>query len=265
MNELGLSTDLSIEWFDATQSLPYTIARVSDKTARQWVANLYAAVRRSYLPDSAIVESATRNSISDSVVIASKLPDPGSVMAGDFGEILAYIYHATVERSVVPLGPKKWRLKQDRLKPAPYSDVVMFCLPTWPTPSDRDAILCSEVKTKSTDTSFDPVNAAIDGSRLDRTSRLARTLVWLRERATTENLGSIGLAHLNRFIDATEHPPAARRYMAVVVICSSLIAEELRDIEIPNDCSLIVLEIPNLKDTYTAVFEAAKNSSIART
>ena len=71
-------------------------------------------------------------------------------MAGDFGEILVMLYHAALEQPTEILGPKKWRLKQDRTKPAPYSDVVHFVVPSWPQSSDQDRILCSEVKTKST-------------------------------------------------------------------------------------------------------------------
>ena len=71
-------------------------------------------------------------------------------MAGDFGEILVFLYHAAEEHPMAVIGPKKWRLKQDRTKPTPYLDVVHFVVPTWPDSSEHDCLVCSEVKTKST-------------------------------------------------------------------------------------------------------------------
>lgn len=114
-------------------------------------------------------------------------------MSGDFGEILVYLYQAAKEHPVEAIGPKKWRLKQDRTKPSPHSDVVHYVLPSWPTPSAQDVILCAEVKTKATAGKTAPIKEAIEGCENDRTGRLARTLVWLRERALTEDLGDIEL------------------------------------------------------------------------
>ena len=180
-------------------------------------------------------------------------------MAGDFGEILVYLYQGTGEHPHTAIGATKWRLKQDRRKPAPYSDVVHFILPFWPQPSAEDAILCAEVKTKSTPGSSRPIEAAIADSRKDRTSRLARTLVWLRERALTEDLGDIRIEHLDRFIKATDHPAAKKRFRAVVVVSADLEATELRNVflEPSSDYTLVVICVPQLKMVYTSVFAAA--------
>jgi hypothetical protein len=123
-------------------------------------------------------------------------------MAGDFGEILVYAYQAAKAVPPITIGPKKWRLKHDRTRPAPCADVVHFILPTWPISSAQDELLWAEVKWKSTSGSFNPIQAAITGCIKDRTSRLSRTLQWLKERALTENLGDVQIAHLNRFINA---------------------------------------------------------------
>lgn len=195
-------------------------------------------------------------------LIAARLPDAGSTMAGDFGEILVYLYQASKEHPARALGPKKWRLKQDRTKPAPHSDVVHFVLPSWPSSSENDLLLCSEVKTKSTNGGSSPIKSAIEDSAKDRTSRLARTLVWLRERALFEPLGDVQLAHLDRFINATEHPAAKKRFRAVAVICKSLVNRELVDAptEASPDYTVVVIAVPDLQKTYTEVFESARNS-----
>jgi hypothetical protein len=119
--------------------------------------------------------------------------------------------------------------------------------------------LCAEVKTKSTAGQSQPIATAIADSAKDRTSRLARTLVWLRERATMEDLGSVRLEHLDRFINATEHPPAEKRFRAVAVVCSSLLDGELASAPTaPTACSLVVIAVPDLQATYTSVFCAAR-------
>jgi hypothetical protein len=195
-------------------------------------------------------------------IIAARLPDAGATMAGDFGEILVYFYQATKELPARAFGPKKWRLKQDRTKPSPHSDVVHFVLPSWPTPSANDLLLCSEVKTKSTNGKSTPIKDAIADSAKDRTSRLARTLVWLRERALLEPLGDVEIAQLDRFINTTDHPAATKRFRAVAVVCSSLIDAELKDA--PNvaapEYTVVVISVPELHQTYTSVFDAAKKA-----
>lgn len=195
-------------------------------------------------------------------IIAARLPDRGATMAGDFGEILVYVYQAGRELPERAFGPKKWRLKQDRTKPAPLSDVIHFVLPSWPRPSENDVLFCSEVKTKSTKGSFAPIRDAILDSGKDRTSRLARTLMWLRERALLEPLGDVELAHLNRFINTTENPLATKRFQAVAVVCGSLIASELKDAPSLRhpDYTVIVISVDDLSSAYKSVFDAARKA-----
>ena len=49
--------------------------------------------------------------IAEAEIIASKLPDPGSTMAGDFGEILVCVYQAAEDPANEPIGTLKWRLQ----------------------------------------------------------------------------------------------------------------------------------------------------------
>ena len=263
MDDLGFDILRTLAWFHHNKEAPYVLVRVSDEHAKSWADALGVAVRRCYVSDSIVEERAKATGVSKAEIIAARLPDAGSTMAGDFGEILVYFYQAAKAHPGAALGPKKWRLKQDRTKPAPHSDVVQFVLPSWPTPSDKDLLLCSEVKTKSTNGNSSPIRSAIEDSAKDRTSRLARTLVWLRERALLEPLGDIQLVHLDRFINATEHPPATKRFRAVAVICSSLVDGELVDAprDVSSDYSVVVIAVPDLHKTYTAVFEAARTSA----
>jgi len=260
-DDLGFDFSMAAPWFPHSQEKPYALVRVSDDHAKSWAAVLGLTVRRCYVSDSIVTAKAAEHAVDQTEIVAARLPDAGATMAGDFGEILVYMYQSAKEANA--FGPKKWRLKQDRTKPAPHSDVVHFVLPTWPKASAQDVLLCSEVKTKSTKSKFDPINAAISDGAKDRTSRLARTLVWLRERALVEPLGDVQVAHLERFINATDYPEAQKRFRAVAVVCKSLVDDELLQ-HAPKQASpeyaVVVIAVPDLKDIYTAVFAAAKKA-----
>ncbi|WP_242352375.1 MULTISPECIES: Hachiman antiphage defense system protein HamA [unclassified Anaeromyxobacter] len=261
-DDLGLNLTLAAQWFPHEHEDPYVLVRVSDEHAKSWADTLGVAVRRCYVSDSLVIEKALEHNVDKTQIIAARMPDAGATMAGDFGEILVYFYQSAKELPVKAIGPKKWRLKQDRTKPAPHSDVVHFVLPTWPTSSDKDVLLCSEVKTKSTAGESTPIQSAIDDSAKDRTSRLARTLVWLKERALLEPLGDVQIAHLDRFIKATDHPPATKRFRAVAVVCQTLLDEELKSAPITAspEYTVVVIAVPDLKNIYAAVFDSAKKA-----
>jgi hypothetical protein len=68
---------------------------------------------------------------------------------------------------------------------------------------------------------------------------------------------------LDRFINATEFPPYARQFSAIAVICSDLVDHELDGFEppaLPADSALIIIDVPHLQETHTAVYEAAHAS-----
>lgn len=247
-------------WFPHVQDSPFILIRVSEEHAKSWLNVIPPYIRRCYVSDALLTERATSTGASIESLIAAKLPDPGSTMAGDFGEILTYLYQASKEIPSYTVGPMKWRLKQDRKKPAPYSDVVHFVFPSWPSYSDLDKVVCSEVKTKSTDGQSTPIVSAIEDCEIDRISRLAKTLVWLRERALFESIGDTNLAILQRFIDATQDPPAQKQFRAVAIVCNSLVADEI--LSAPSITSsaftLVVIVVPKLKEIYSGVFEAAQ-------
>lgn len=265
MNDLGLDLQQVRTWFPHEKDAPYVLVRVSDAHAKAWADALGMAVRRCYVTDTLLSESAASRNVAQAEVIASRLPDAGSTMAGDFGEILVYVYQSAQQHPQAVIGATKWRLKQDRTKPAPHSDVVHLVLPSWPASSADDLVLCSEVKTKSTNGASTPIKSAIEDSVKDRTSRLARTLIWLRERTLTEDLGDMKLEHLDRFINATEHPEAQKRFRAVAVVAADLLEAELADapVETPTEYTVVVISVPELQTIYTSVFTTARQAIAA--
>lgn len=274
MNELGLDPQTVKKWYDVEVHANYTLLSFNEDHAVRMAEYLDAAIRRSYLSDGGLRASDERNrevlgGTSEGrqrTIVASKLPDPGSTMAGDFGEILTYAIQSTLELPQTAFGPKKWSLKQDRTKPAPKSDVVHFILPAWPTSSDQDRLLCAEVKVKSTPGGdmAKPIISAIQDCEKDRTSRLSDTLEWLKERALHESLGETQIAHLDRFIQPDKHPTATKSFSAVAVVCSSFVGEVLNHIPDPSssDFRLLVISVPDLKAVYEGCYQAAMTSLI---
>ncbi|MGB5733816.1 MAG: Hachiman antiphage defense system protein HamA [Thiohalocapsa sp.] len=262
VDDLGFELETALAWFTPVVEEPYVLVKVAAEHVAAWSEVLGVAVRRCYLSDELILVRAGDLGAEPKDIIAAALPDPGSTMSGDFGEILVFFYQASRELPHAVFGPRKWRLKQDRTKPAPHSDVVQFVFPHWPTPSEEDALLCSEVKTKATDGTSKPIEEAIEDSKKDKISRLAKTLVWLREKALLQDVDGVDVAMLERFIRATDHPPASRRFRAVAVISSNLVNQQLEDAptEAHDDYTVVVISVPELKATYESVFKAARQA-----
>ena len=262
MDELGFDFSTAATWFQHQQDHPFALVKLTSAQTTQLAGQIAVAVRRCYITDQQLTQSAITHGLQQAEILASRMPDTGSTMAGDFGEILCYFYQSTKGLPAFSIGAKKWRLKQDRTKPAPRSDVVHFVMPARPNSSPNDIVLCAEVKLKSTRGASTPITSAIEDSAKDRTSRLAATLVWLRERAMTEQLGDIDIPMLSRFINLVDHPPVLKRYSAVAVICESLLTEELKAAPAiaSSDYSLLVIAVPNLKLTYEAVFAAGHST-----
>jgi hypothetical protein len=265
MQELGLQEQAVLPWFVTQEQQGYSRVFLIVDNPVQLGALLRDAVRRCYATDEVLQKRAKAIQVKPSEVLATKMPDPGSVMSGDFGEIVSYIYLATRNTESKVVGAKKWRLKQDRTKPAPRSDIVQLVFSSWPNPSTDDRLICAEVKAKATDGGSTPIPEAIEGSSKDKTSRLAKTLTWLRERAIGEDIGTITVQDLDRFINATEFPQYTREFYAIAVICSSLVDTELAALvpaDIPENCALVVMSVPNLQQTYTTVYEQALASIV---
>lgn len=262
MDDLGFDFTQALGWFPHQQDQPYVLIKMSAQHAQQLAQLIGVPLRRCYITDAVLDSNAEHHNLPRSEILGSKLPDAGATMAGDFGEVLCYFYQSAKVLPQLAIGPKKWRLKQDRTKPAPKSDVIHFVMPNRPNASQDDTVLCAEVKLKSTAGSSTPIDSAIEDCKKDRVSRLASTLVWLRERAMTEDLGDVDIALLNRFIEAVDNPPASKRFKAVAVVCESLIDAEL--VAAPGDASpdftLVVISVPNLHAAYNAAFESARSS-----
>lgn len=260
-DDLGLSFKTTADWFSVEQKVSYRFISVTPAQATALPTALGMAIRRCYISDEKVSTQAIKHPPATKV-IAAALPDPGAVMSGEFGEILTYFYQGSTAPPTAVVGLRRWHLKQDRNKAAPYSDVVHLVLPDWPNPSLYDAVLCSEVKAKSTKSKFEPIKKAIEGCETDRISRLAGTLSWLRERAITGATEGASVEQLNRFIEPAGLPTAIKKFQAVAVVCDSLVTEEIAKAPATRspDYEVVVISVPKLKDTYEAAYAIAMNA-----
>lgn len=258
---------LDLAAFDASlvevNDTPFVVVRAQAAQSTKWAQLLGVPARRCYISDEKLLERAKATGVAGSEVAAAKIPDPGAVMSGDFGEIVTAFFMATRALPAVSIDPVRWRYKADRKKTAPYSDVVQMVLPTWPMSSANDRIACAEVKTKATKGKFDPIAAAGDGSALDRGGRLVNTLQWLKDKALTDGSDVIEVAQLDRFIQAVDHPRASWEFCAVAVIDSKFVDDEIAKGTAPpaNECALIVISVPELKRRYTELFDVIVGSA----
>lgn len=263
MQELGLDLDLVRSFFDEVDDGIICIT-VSAVDADTWPDVLASAMRLAYISDHLLTDGVAATGKSPADVVAAKLPTEGSIKSGDFAEFLAALFLGAREVGVEVLDAKKLRLKYDRDKASPRTDVVQFHLPDWPNPSDADRVVSAEAKGKATRSDRNQAEAAVQGSVEDRDGRLAKTLVWLRERALGDGYGgtlvggTVTHQHLDRFVEADAHPPYQREFNAVLIICESLVDEELNDLDLPapDESRLFVISVPDLKDRYEAMLAA---------
>jgi hypothetical protein len=211
-----------------------------------------------YITEQQIVDRRTATGMAASEIVANKLPDPGSVMSGDFGEILTLFFLST-ERPEATRRIKKWRYKQDRQKSAPLSDVIILHRENVTAPSANDFVICAESKQKATESTFDPISKALEGYVSDNTGRLARTLTWLREKAIDSET-TTDIEYITRFTHATA-VSYKKHYKAIAIVDRAMLDDEItRAITLPEQnesFEVIVLGVDRLYEMYNSVYRRA--------
>ncbi len=91
-DDLGFDFTRAAPWFPHSKEKPYILVRVSDEHAKSWADALGLTVRRCYVSDSIVTAKAKEHGVEKTEILAARLPDAGATMAGDFGEILVYLY-----------------------------------------------------------------------------------------------------------------------------------------------------------------------------
>ena len=250
-------------WFDDHQKLADAIdVRVhilpEEKTALL-EEFLVANIPNCYITDENLAARMAETGLTASQILQNQVPDRGSVMAGDFGEVTTLFFLGS-EREEAIKSIMKWQYKQDRKKAAPHSDVIILYRDNPELASTNDYVICAEAKMKSTQSVHSPIKSSIDGYVSDKTGRLARTLVWLKEKEINHG-NADSIAFVERFTDKHLDTEYSKYFRAVAIIDRAFIDDELsKALELPDqneEFEIIVLGISNLKDLYERTFGRA--------
>lgn len=242
----------------------YLIFKLKPEEKDTFMSKLPEEYRKCYITDETLAELLSRHNgkISRNDIIKSKIPDPGSIMAGDFGEITSYF---VIKEKYAPkklTGPKKWRWKNDRTKASPYTDVIFFYKNE--KPSKDDLVVAAEVKTKATKNTKNPILEAVNGMGKNYISKLAKTFAWLKNIYTTVEPDTNKIEELDRFINSQEnhYGKYTKHFKAVAVIDSSFLDNDQKEnVENPQidgdgDFEIVVISLKDLKEMYESVYAA---------
>src|SRR4051812_39566468 len=94
MEDCGLGLTNVSDWLRASHETPFVLIKVRPEDVATWIELFGPAFRRCYITDDNLEKRSAELGISKRDVVVATLPDPGSIMAGDFGEILVYFYLA---------------------------------------------------------------------------------------------------------------------------------------------------------------------------
>lgn len=248
-----------------------------DTKTDAFVTECLIPFRSAYLSDEKLdkIDAKKQNSRKD--IINRRLPDPGDVMSGDFGEILTYYMATELWSNDVNYKPLKWRFKDDPKKASPKTDVVLFRFVNDVNhPDTNDKLITYEAKAhakpisgkykvhvqKPSITYKDGkdcctfVDAVFDADR-DRASRAAESIIYLKNKAEDMDDDEF-MEVLKRFEDEYS-VPYDTQYNAVAIIESTDIDNQInrmpRDLMMTfPDITLYCLPIKNLQQVYEAVF-----------
>lgn len=217
--------------------------------------------------------------------ISKRLPRKGSVMSGDFGEILSFYLACQIWSPSVNVMPMKWRFKDSKKDASKYTDVVLFELHDADNPSVDDAMFTYEVKTCATglgDGTYKVhvkpsyknykdgklectiIEAVFDASK-DAVERAAETIPYLLTRCEDEDLYDL-YKKIYRFRVA-EKTTYKKEYNAVAIIDSSTLPKQMT--RVPGDLLTVHTNVKNvycipmnqLQSVYERVYDEMRKQA----
>ena len=127
-------------------------------------------------------------------------------------------------------------------------------------------IVVAETKAKATSSANNPILSAVDGIKKDYVSRLAKTLVWLKERYILTEPNSAKIEYLDRFINSQDeqYGEYTKHFKAIAVVDASFLDNELsvtiEEPKIGHNFEIIVISIDELKKAYETTYGKMKES-----
>lgn len=255
------------KYFEESLKNDIKILALKPSERDDFLASLPAKFRLCYISDKKLTASAKKTKISKEEFVRNfLLPDRGSVMSGDFGELLCYVItkdHFKDAKFKVG-APKKWRWKQDSKKPAPHTDILIFKARNLKSKNNnpKDELIAVEAKMKAgKNKSYDPIQNAVEGANKDKLSRMSKSLQWYYERYAKEGKPT-AMELVNKFRNPDTYGSFKRSFKAIAVIDENLFNDELsKDIDnLDSDVEIWAISIDKLKDAYEKVFDEIPNS-----
>jgi hypothetical protein len=246
----------------------FVLLYLKDDEWEEFLYKLPIEYRKSYITDSDLERRVKNFSTSPQIELSEILPTEGNIKSGDFGEILTYFLLTERHKNQNVNGPRKWRWKQEKNVPAPYTDVILFSIKSG-KPSINDLLISAESKMKSTiNKDYHPIQNAIDGAEKDYVSRIANSLSWLRKKHKDESLKEgAPVERLKSYVDSIERfiksetlGEYTKQLKAVAFVDKSFLTNEImKEVSLPSVTGIllevIVVSIKDLKTAYEKVFE----------
>lgn len=237
---------------------------VFDSTkAAAFIQDCLIPFREAYIEEDKLNHIVTKFPTTRKEAISRRLPRKGSVMSGDFGEILSFYLACQTWKPEINVIPMKWRFKDSKKDASKYTDVILFKLNDADNPSVDDAMFTFEVKTcanrlgnsvytthkrpsyinyKDGKLECTILEAVFDANK-DAVERAAETIPYLLTRCEDEDLCDLH-KQIYRFRKA-EKTTYTKEYNAVAVVDSNTLAEQMK--RMPGD--LLTMH-PNVKNVY---------------
>lgn len=189
------------------------------------------------------------------------LPQKGSTKSGDFGEILSFFFiiQEKNDDNVTIMAPKKWIWKEDKDRPTPHSDAILFVQENPNVASPEDIVVTIESKMAATKPQKEKnrVKDAIEGALDDNVTRMAKTICWLYSRYGKDR-DTKNKQYINRFRTPVDNPYKKECY-AIAIIDSDFFEDQVSNAEGCNEVKVYAMSIPKLKLMYEKFFKEISN------
>jgi len=242
-----------LKHFTRTNTPNLIIYRLHDSEWNLFVEKLTNKFRLCYISNDKLLARAADARISPSKFLEKYvLPDEPSIQSGDFGELLSLfaIKENYKNKGLILNAPLKWRWKDNRNKPAPCSDSILFYIADDKKYTEKDLVVTIEAKMKAVKSNKHRIQDAIDGATNDKLSRLSKTLIWLEERYAKKGLIK-KREMIERFKDPATYGSFQKQYKAIAIIDKFLETDETsKAVKNNQDIIVIVFSIKELKKAY---------------
>lgn len=188
-----------------------------------FIESNFKIYRSYYISDDDILEIMDGTGEDYKNVISDMLPDNTHIKSGEFGEITATeIYKSNIQTTEIYVVDKLSHTRKEDTKVAAHKTDILMIEKT----SEGFIIHSSEVKTKITDSDFNPIEAMIEGVNDDIVTRVAETLNWIQRKLKSEKKFDES-KFIKQVIESIENQNVENEYNGAVFIDESKLDYEI--------------------------------------